>query len=116
MAASTTRMVQKEVIEPSAQWLSRLPSRVNKAVEEVNEVLEDGLDTTRRTLKLVRKTAREMSDDAVHTVKKYPLQTVAITFGVALGVGVLAGWLVTRTPKPKGFLERVGAVSRSLFA
>ena len=100
MAATATKMVTKEVLEPSSQWLARLP-------ETLTQALDEGMEATRRTLKQARRTAEDLSEEAVHAVKKYPLQSVAVTFGVAVGLGTLTGWLLTRQRKPKRLLARL---------
>ncbi len=64
--------------------------------EIITEAVEDGLRTARRTMKQSQEFAEETMDEAVHTVKKYPLQTVAVTFGVALAAGLFVGWLASR--------------------
>lgn len=62
----------------------------------ITDAVEDGLRAARRTLKQGQEVAEEAFDEATHTVKKYPLQTVAVTFGVALAAGALLGWLASR--------------------
>jgi len=64
--------------------------------EVITDAVEDGLRAARHTIKQGREVAEEAFDEAAHTVKKYPLQTVAVTFGVALATGALLGWLVSR--------------------
>ena len=64
--------------------------------EVITDAVEDGLRAARHTIKQGREVAEEAFDQAAHTVKKYPLQTVAVTFGVALATGALLGWLVSR--------------------
>jgi ElaB/YqjD/DUF883 family membrane-anchored ribosome-binding protein len=64
--------------------------------EVITDAVEDGLRAARHTIKQGREVAEEAMDEAVHAVKKYPLQTVAVTFGVALATGALLGWLACR--------------------
>jgi len=64
--------------------------------EVITDAVEDGLRAARRTFKEGREFAEETMDEAVHTVKKYPLETVAVTFGAALVTGALLGWLASR--------------------
>ena len=40
--------------------------------------------------------AEDFVDEVAFTVKRQPLKSIGVTFGVALGIGALAGWLVTR--------------------
>lgn len=75
---------------------ARASKEAQRLKEIITEAVEDGLRTARRTMKQGQEFAEETVDDAIHTVKKYPLQTVAVTFGVALAAGVLLGWLASR--------------------
>jgi ElaB/YqjD/DUF883 family membrane-anchored ribosome-binding protein len=40
--------------------------------------------------------AEDFVDEVAVTVKRQPLKSIGVTFGVALGIGTFAGWLVTR--------------------
>ena len=41
-------------------------------------------------------TAEDFVDGVAFAVKRQPFKSIGVTFGVALGIGVLAGWLGTR--------------------
>jgi ElaB/YqjD/DUF883 family membrane-anchored ribosome-binding protein len=99
MSATATKMVNKEVLEPSSQWLSRLP-------EALTQALDQGKEASRRTWKQARRTAEELSQEALYRVKKYPGRSLGITFGVAAGIGVVAGWYLASRRRPKGLLAR----------
>ena len=64
--------------------------------ETIADAVEDGLRAARRTMKQGREFAEDGVEEAIHTVKNYPLQTVAVTFGVALATGAFLGWLMFR--------------------
>jgi len=40
--------------------------------------------------------AEDLVDDVSVAVKREPLKSMGLTFGVALGIGTLAGWLAAR--------------------
>ena len=40
--------------------------------------------------------AEDLLEGATFAVKREPLKSMGLTFGVALGIGMLAGWLATR--------------------
>ena len=40
--------------------------------------------------------AEDLVDDVTVAVKREPLKSIGLTFGVALGIGTFAGWLATR--------------------
>jgi len=70
--------------------------RVAQAKGRLSEAFDDGIDAAARTVRKGREAAEDLVDDAVHTVKHKPLETVAVTFGVAFGLGAIVGWLVAR--------------------
>lgn len=50
----------------------------------------------RRTLRDGWCGAEDLVDDFTVAVKREPLKAIGLTFGVALGMGTLTGWLATR--------------------
>ena len=50
----------------------------------------------RRAVRRGWHTAEDFVDEVASTVKRQPLKSIGVTFGVALGIGALAGWLGTR--------------------
>lgn len=67
----------------------RLTSVASTAVAEA---IEDGRTAARRAVKRSYNRAEDMVDDAAHRIKKSPLQSV----GVCFGVGVLTGAIFAR--------------------
>jgi len=49
-----------------------------------------------RSVRKSRYAIEKFVDDAVITIKRKPLQSVALAFGVAFGIGALAGWMSGR--------------------
>lgn len=64
--------------------------------EKMNDVIEDGYDAARRVVRRSRHAAEDIVDEASRRVKRDPLLSVAITFGVGLGLGSAIGWLLAR--------------------
>ncbi len=64
---------------------------VTRIRETVTEAVDDGVKSAVRALKQGRHAAEDAIDDARHTVKQNPLQSVGLVFVV----GVLAGWVVS---------------------
>jgi len=79
------------VLEAGAE-AARLKVRASHAVE-------DARSEAKRLAKRGRHAAEDLVDDAAYRIKRDPLRSVAITFAVGLGVGVLAGWLAGRSPR-----------------
>jgi ElaB/YqjD/DUF883 family membrane-anchored ribosome-binding protein len=107
MAATAAKM-KKDVLDPSAEFLASLPEKFNdlgqafeSKVEATRQAFDDSVKLTKRTLKKVRQAAGQISDDAIHTVKKHPIQAVVITFGAAVAVGLIGGMLMRRPGKTR---------------
>jgi ElaB/YqjD/DUF883 family membrane-anchored ribosome-binding protein len=64
---------------------------VSRIRETVTEAVDDGVKSAVRALKQGRHAAEDAIDDARHTVKQNPLQSIGLVFVI----GVLAGWLVS---------------------
>jgi len=85
--------VAEEKIAQAGENIERLRKKVTNAVE-------DKYDDARRAIRRGRHAAEDMAGDlvneATYRIKRDPLNSVAITFGVGLGMGVLIGWLIKR--------------------
>ena len=64
---------------------------VTRIRETVTEAVDDGVKSAVRALKQGRHAAEDAIDDARHTVKQKPLQSVCLVFVI----GVLAGWVIS---------------------
>jgi len=58
--------------------------------------VDEGKEAARRAFKRGRRAAEDLDDEAVRGVRQYPRTTVAVTFGIAMGAGLLLGWLFGR--------------------
>jgi len=67
------------------------------SLKDIVSAVEDYADGTRRAVRRGRLAAEDMIDEAAHSIKQRPLQTVSLTFGLAFGTGVLFGWIASRT-------------------
>jgi ElaB/YqjD/DUF883 family membrane-anchored ribosome-binding protein len=61
------------------------------------EAAEDSIKTAKRAVRNGRMAAEDFMDEAVFTVKRNPVKSIGVTFGVAFGIGALAGWLARRS-------------------
>jgi len=71
-------------------------SDIENAKAVLSEVVDEGKEAARRALKRGRRAAEDLDEDAVRGVRQYPRAAVAVTFAVALGTGLLLGWLFGR--------------------
>jgi ElaB/YqjD/DUF883 family membrane-anchored ribosome-binding protein len=72
---------------------------VERAKATLATALDEGKAAARRVVKRGRHVVEdleELQDTAVQRIRQHPRTTVAITFGLALGAGLLLGWLVGR--------------------
>ena len=60
------------------------------------EAADDGIKTAKRAVRNSRMAAEDFLDQGVFAVKRNPVKSIAITFGVAFGMGVFASWLAVR--------------------
>jgi len=79
------------------------PTEVDAPVREVSRVksifsdaLEDSVHAATQALKRGRHAAEDLVEDAKHTVKQKPFQTVGIAFAAGILTGGLLSWLVLR--------------------
>jgi ElaB/YqjD/DUF883 family membrane-anchored ribosome-binding protein len=61
--------------------------------EAVAEALQDGQKTVKRFIKRTRNTTEDLLDDAAQSIKRFPIGSVAVAFGV----GAVLGVLISRT-------------------
>lgn len=80
--------VGERVVEVGAE-AARLKVRASHAVE-------DAMTEARRLAKRGRYAAEDLVDETAYRIKRDPLRSVAITFAVGLGIGLLGGWLAGR--------------------
>jgi len=72
-------------------------SHWDSSLKDIVSAVEDYADATQRAVRRGRLAAEDLIDEAAHSVKRRPLQTVALTFGLAFGTGALFGWIASRT-------------------
>lgn len=63
------------------------------------DTIEDGVHAAKRTIKSVQRRVEEvgdLKDEAIHRVKRQPLQAVGAAFGIGLALGLAVGWIACR--------------------
>ena len=91
---ATNRLVTdlKRIVRDSEELLHTTKDAVGDKAQEVRERLTDALDATKRTCRDLEDKAIEGAKAADKTIRDHPYQSI----GVAFGVGLLIGVLVTR--------------------
>ena len=80
----------------AGEKIAEAVSDIENAKAALSEVVDEGKEAARRALKRGRRAAEDLDEDAVRGIREYPRMTVAVTFGVAMGAGLLLGWLFGR--------------------
>lgn len=77
--------------------LAHLTHEVSKAKVLIDDVLEDGKRKAERLVKRGFVAAEDCVEDSTYFIKRHPWQSVGAAFGVGAAIGVLAGWMTTRS-------------------
>ncbi len=76
--------------------LSQMSAEATRIKERMSHAMEDGVDAARRAMRKGKYAAEDLLDETAYRIKRDPINSVAITFGVGMGLGVMIGWLLTR--------------------
>jgi ElaB/YqjD/DUF883 family membrane-anchored ribosome-binding protein len=88
-------------LTPSERFLracrqaARLTHEARAVMFAAEDAVEERAHRTRRALKEVRRRVEDLGDlkdEAIHQVKRHPLEAVGVTFGAGLVIGFAAGW------------------------
>ena len=82
----------KRVVRDSEELLQATAGAAGDKAQEVRERLTDALETAKRTCHRLEEKAVEGAKAADRVVREHPYQSI----GVAFGIGLLIGVLVTR--------------------
>jgi ElaB/YqjD/DUF883 family membrane-anchored ribosome-binding protein len=70
---------------------------VERLKKKVEYAVEDAVIDAQRLAKRGKYAVADLVDDTGHLIKKNPWQSVGYVLGAGFGVGLLTGWLMTRT-------------------
>ena len=92
--SATDRLVTdlKRIVQSSEELLHATRDSVGDKAEEIRERLTDALDEAKRSCRQLEEKAVASAKVADKTIREHPYQSI----GVAFGVGLLIGVLVTR--------------------
>jgi ElaB/YqjD/DUF883 family membrane-anchored ribosome-binding protein len=84
------------IMDKVSDQIAQSAQRISRAAEAFADVLDEGIDVTKRAVKHSGDALEELMDDSTQRMKRHPLETMAMTFAAGVGVGVLLGWLMKR--------------------
>jgi ElaB/YqjD/DUF883 family membrane-anchored ribosome-binding protein len=76
--------------------LNQITQEVERLREKVSQTVEDRIDSAARVVRRGKYAAEDLLDETTYRIKRDPLPSVAVTFGIGVGVGLLVGWLLGR--------------------
>jgi hypothetical protein len=71
-------------------------ARIGCGVVEFRSKVTSAAEDARRTARRAWRSAGDAVDEVAVTIKKQPLKSIGVAFGVAFGFGAFTGWLLTR--------------------
>lgn len=106
-AVETCELEQKptvgERVIDAARQAAHLSHEARLLKSIAADAVEDGVHAAKRAMKSMQHRVEELGDlkdEAVHCVKRQPVQAVGAAFGGGLAVGVAVGWLACRPARP----------------
>ncbi|QQS48612.1 MAG: DUF883 family protein [Acidobacteriota bacterium] len=88
--------VVRKAIDAGSEQISQVGAEAERLRERAAKVVDEGVESARRAYRRGRHAAEDMLDETEHRIKRQPLESVAITLGVGLGLGAVIGWLIGR--------------------
>ncbi len=76
--------------------------KIAQAIPDMNRVqtsLEERVRGAVRAVKRGRYVVDELTEDALHRMKRHPVRTAAISFGFGVVVGTTVGWMISRAQR-----------------
>ena len=91
------------VVEQASEFIAESVQQASRATGAIADAFQDGLGEARRAVKVARRAvkqggeaAEEFLNDTSRSVKRHPMQTIAITFAVGATVGAVFAWAIKR--------------------
>jgi ElaB/YqjD/DUF883 family membrane-anchored ribosome-binding protein len=91
------------VVDHASEFLEEKVQQASRATGAFADAFQDGLGEARRAVKTARRAvkqggeaAEEFLNDTTRSVKRHPMQTIAITFAVGATVGAVFAWAFKR--------------------
>ncbi len=82
----------ESILEKADAQIAESIHRLSRASTAIADAIDEGAGVIKRAVKRSGDVAEELMDDTVQRVKRHPMETMAMTFGVGLVAGVVVGW------------------------
>ncbi len=76
--------------------LAKVGCEAADLTSKATNAAQDGITAAKKTVRKGWRAGEDFIDEATIAVKRHPLKSIGIAFGVAFAVGTLTGWLVRR--------------------
>lgn len=86
----------KQAIKVGAK-VARAGFEAERFKDSVSHAVEDTVSAAKRAAKQGRYAVEDFVDEATYSVKRHPLQSVGLTFGIAFTLGAMCGLALSRT-------------------
>lgn len=76
--------------------LEKTGEQIADSAEKMANVLRERVDTAKKLIKDGGELADELYEDTTRQIRRHPAASVATTFLVGFGMGLLTGWLIRK--------------------
>jgi len=81
--------MRKDALKTATVAGERIVQGFSTSREAVAAAVQDGRKTVKQMVKRTRHAAEDLLDEATHNIKRFPIGSVAMAFGVGTVLGVL---------------------------
>ena len=85
-----------ELAVDARKKMAEVGSQAADLISNVTNSAQETAVAAKRAVKKGLAATEDLVDDTAYRIKKHPLQSVGVTFGIGLGAGILIGWLARR--------------------
>jgi ElaB/YqjD/DUF883 family membrane-anchored ribosome-binding protein len=86
----------QSVLERTGDQIAETARKTSRASSALADAFEDGVEAALRVAKQSGDAAEEFVDDTTKRLQRHPIETVAATLAVGIGIGILIGWTLKR--------------------
>lgn len=88
--------MRQNILEKTGEYIAQSADKASRGTSAVVDAVEDSIEMAKSAARQGREVAEDILDGAARRIQRRPVQTVVATCAVALGAGILIGWLLRR--------------------